>query len=60
MTGLRSDSRRPGPSVPGQSPRVALAAHDRPRCPAVYALISLIEDDDNAIWRTSVDDIART
>ncbi len=26
--------------------------------PAVYALISLIEDDDNAIRRTSVEDIA--
>ena len=59
MTGLAQRLTPPG-SVP--YPGNHLGLRWRPMigrdAPAVYALISLIEDDDNAIRRTSVDDIA--
>ena len=59
MTGLAQRLTPPG-SVP--YPGNHLGLRWRPMigrdAPAVYALISLIEDDDNAIRRTSVEDIA--
>ncbi len=59
MTGLAQRLTPPG-SVP--YPGNHLGLRWRPMigrdAPAVYALISLIEDDDDAIRRTSVDDIA--
>ena len=59
MTGLAQRLTPPG-SVP--YPGNHLGLRWRPLigrdAPAVYALISLIEDDDNAIRRTSVDDLA--
>ena len=59
MTGL---AQRLTPPVSVPYPGSHLGLRWRPMigrdAPAVYALISLIEDDDNAIRRTSVEDIA--
>ena len=59
MTGL---AQRLTPPVSVPYPGNHLGLRWRPMigrdAPAVYALISLIEDDDNAIRRTSVEDIA--